>query len=217
VTLAETWDGTSWSRQSTPNPPGAVYSFLSYVSCSAAKSCTAVGSSAGSAGMYALVEAWNGTSWSIQSTPKPKAGVFSQLLGVSCTSATECAAVGDYANSDGTSVTLVETWNGSSWSIKPSPNPTGTVGSTLYGISCSATTACAAVGYYYSNLAGATLTLAEEWNGTRWSVRPSPNPIATAESVLYGVSCLSATACIAVGSSDYSTGPYVTLAEAYSG
>jgi streptomycin 6-kinase len=166
--------------------------------------------------MYALVEAWNGTSWSIQSTPRPKAGAASQLFGVSCTSATECAAVGSYANSDGTSVTLVETWNGTSWSIKPSPNPTDTVGSTLFAISCSATTACAAVGYYY-NVAGVILTFAEEWNGTRWSVRPSPNPSGTAESVLYDVSCWSATACIAVGSSGHSTGPYVTLAEAYSG
>jgi hypothetical protein len=43
VTLAEVWDGTSWSIQATPTPAGAENSGLWAVSCSAANACTAVG------------------------------------------------------------------------------------------------------------------------------------------------------------------------------
>ena len=44
--------------------------------------------------------------------------------GVSCTSATACTAVG-YDASVGTTVTLAERWNGTSWKIQSTPNPTG--------------------------------------------------------------------------------------------
>jgi len=63
ATLAEVWDGTSWSSRPTPNPkdPGTNGSVLSGVSCASATACMAVGH------YYAgLAEAWNGTSWSIR-------------------------------------------------------------------------------------------------------------------------------------------------------
>ena len=70
------------------------------------------------------------------------------------TAATACTAVGDYGNSSGNDVTLAERWNGSSWKIQPTPNPTGQAASVLSGVSCTAATACTAVGdYYYGSLA----------------------------------------------------------------
>jgi hypothetical protein len=42
VTLAERWNGTSWSIQATPNPPG-LRAGLSAVTCPSAGVCTAVG------------------------------------------------------------------------------------------------------------------------------------------------------------------------------
>ena len=43
VTLAEVRNGTSWTVQTTPNPPGATESSLYGVLCSPATACTAVG------------------------------------------------------------------------------------------------------------------------------------------------------------------------------
>ena len=56
------------------------------------------------------------------------------LYGVSCVSASACTAVGGYDNSAQTPVTLVEAWNGSKWTIRPSPSPTGAQRSVLYGV-----------------------------------------------------------------------------------
>jgi hypothetical protein len=42
-TLAEVWDGKTWSLRTTPNVPGAVFNGLSGVSCGARDICTAVG------------------------------------------------------------------------------------------------------------------------------------------------------------------------------
>jgi hypothetical protein len=212
--VAEAWNGTSWSIQKTPNPKGATYSQLSGVSCTAARACTAVGYSSGVGG--ALAEAWNGTSWSIQPTPNPSGAPFSVLSGVSCTAAKACAAVGFYENGSGVEVTLAEVWNGTSWSIQTTPNPSGATDSQLYGVSCTAASACTAVGFYV-NIAGTFLTLAEAWNGTSWSIQTTPTPSGATSSGLSGVSCTAASACTAVGDSSDSSNVEVTLAEAWNG
>jgi hypothetical protein len=45
-TLAEHWDGRSWTIQRTPNPASSSASFLRDVSCSSPSACTAVGDQA---------------------------------------------------------------------------------------------------------------------------------------------------------------------------
>jgi len=132
---------------------------------------------------------------------------------VSCVSATACTAVGYYETRNFHDKTLVESWNGTRWSVVPTPSP-GNTGSDLSGVSCVAANACTAVGASSSN--GNTLsTLIESWDGTRWSVVPSPNP-ATGGG-LSGVSCVSADACMAVGFSGSETGVHGTLAESWDG
>jgi hypothetical protein len=71
ASLAETWNGTSWTIQPTLNP-GTV-SYLYGVSCSSATACTAVGLSFEGAvtGWTSLAERWNGATWSVQHTPNP--------------------------------------------------------------------------------------------------------------------------------------------------
>ena len=66
-----------------------------------------------------------------------------------------------------TTQTLVESWNGSAWSIIPSPNPSGSVGSTFSGVSCLDSTACTAVGGTNTDT-GAGQTLIEDG--------PAPSP-----------------------------------------
>ena len=87
-----------------------------------------------------------GAGWSVVPSPNPQVPQGS-LSGVSCTSASACTAVGDYTNTTGTRVTLAERWNGTSWTIQSTPNPTGAKGSSLSGVSCTSASACTAVGY----------------------------------------------------------------------
>jgi hypothetical protein len=120
------------------------------------------------------------------------------LTGVSCTSATACTAVGEYTNASNVAVTLAERWNGTAWAVQATPNPVGTNGSELSGVSCTSATACTAVGAYYLAY-GVPVALAERWNGTAWVIQATRNPGGTNGSYLSGVSCTSATACTAVG------------------
>ena len=219
VTLAEHWNGTKWTVQSTPNPSGAQYSQLLGVSCSSGTACTAVGSYENSSAVFVtLAEHWNGTKWTVQSTPNPSGARYSELEGVSCSSGTACTAVGDYVNSARVDVTLAEHGSYTKWTIQSTPNPSGAQSSDLLGVSCSSGTACTAVGDYV-NSAAVAVTLAERWNGTKWTVQSTPNPSGAQFSVLVGVSCSSGTACTAVGAYDNSAaiGDYVKLAEHWNG
>ena len=92
MTLAERWDGTSWSIQAMPGLTGD--SDLGGVSCTSATACVAAGRANG--GSTTLAEVWDGTSWSVQATPNP--GTSPTFSGVSCTLATTCTAVGNYTN-----------------------------------------------------------------------------------------------------------------------
>ena len=94
VTLAEPWDGTSWTVQSTPNPAGATDILLAAVSCTSSAACTAVGSYTNSSGVsVTLAERWDGTSWTTQTLPFVSQGE-AELSGVSCPAASVCTATG---------------------------------------------------------------------------------------------------------------------------
>ena len=205
--LIESWNGTAWSVVPSPQPGNrALYG----VSCTSAASCTAVGVNFADPPNATLVEFWNGTRWSV--TPDPSPG--SELLGVSCVSPTACTAVGDRLNSQGYYQTLTELWNGAKWSTVPSPDMGhGTNENFLSGVSCVSATACTAVGQY--GVTGSA-PLIESWNGTSWTIVPSPNR--NHSGLLNGVSCAALTSCVAVGS--YFSGPGVvdkTLTESWNG
>jgi hypothetical protein len=216
LTLAERWNGTSWAIQPTPNPTEVGLSRLDAVSCTTPTACTAVGGyGANSSESVMLAEAWNGTAWAIQPTPSPEGAMYSYLDAVSCTAPTACTAAGEYYNSSGTLVTLAERWNGTAWSVQPTPNPAGAESSYLNAVSCTAPTACTAAGQYY-NSSGTLVTLAERWNGTAWAIQPTPNPAGATFTQLNGVSCATSTACTAVGGYVTSSGSGV-LAEYWNG
>jgi hypothetical protein len=217
LTLAERWNGTKWAIQPTPSASAASGSGLFGVSCPSTTACTAVGYYVNDFGDdLTLAEHWNGKKWAIQPTRNPS-GVESILDGVSCTSATACTAIGFYANSSGVEVTLAEHWNGTKWAIQPTPNPSGSQDSNLYGVSCTSAKACTAAGYYYSR-SDSDLTLAERWNGTKWAIQSTPNRSGNGipNGYLEGVSCPSTTACTAAGYYFNSSGQ-VTLAERWNG
>jgi hypothetical protein len=93
---------------------------------------------------------------SVVTPPRPRA--IDTFSSVWCVSATACTAAGNYYTSSGRSRTLIESWNGTSWSIVPSPSRAS--GSSLDGVSCVSATVCTAVGSYI-NTSGASRTLIE--------------------------------------------------------
>jgi hypothetical protein len=70
--------------------------------------------------------------------------------------------------------TLIERWNGTAWSIVPSPNVAAQ--NTLLGIRAFSASDAWAVGSH--NVAGTLnfASLVERWNGAEWSIVPSPSP-----------------------------------------
>ena len=215
-TLIESWNGAHWSVVPSPSP-GPGDDVLESVSCVLATACTAVGADVTSGNPYrTLAESWNGTAWSV--VPSPSRGSGSDLHSVSCTAARRCTAAGYYATGSGHLGTLIESWNGTAWSIVPSPNP-GTAGSIpdLRGVSCTSATACTAIGYYFTRFHGPGRTLIESWNGTAWSIMPSPSR--GSDSYLQDVSCTSAAACTATGYYTWGgpDGPERALIESWNG
>ncbi len=209
-----------WAVERAPSPAKAYDSLLTAVSCASATACTAVGYAYEhpSSGLpVALAEAWNGARWSVQPTPKLAGSAFSGFTSVSCTSATACTAVGD---SNGNP--LAERWNGTDWSVQALSYPR-TDAPALLGVSCISATACTAVGDYYG--AGRLYrTLAFAWNGTGWSIQATPNPKGAGGggnvnngSRLMSVSCVSVTACTAVGLYVNNAQDEFTLAEHWNG
>ena len=216
ATLAEAWNGTTWSIQATPNPAGTTgIDELAGVSCMSATSCTAMGSASavGDSSAGTLGETWNGTAWTLVTVPGPGPS-FNALAGVSCTPAA-CLAVGYYRDGTDTHLALAVASAGGGWAVQPAPSPPGAVPSILAGVSCGAASACAAVGFYH-NSPGTTRTLAEAWNGSAWRVEQAPDSPALPQNTLASVSCTSATACMAVGRV-YSKRSGTTLAESWNG
>jgi hypothetical protein len=208
--LAEVWNGSAWSITPTPDPsPNNV---LYGVSCVSFSYCVAVGQSYNGSADQTLVEVWNGTTWSISPTPNPSGVPSSALIGVSCASPSECAAVGDSNPSGQLDQPLAMVWNGTTWSITPVTNPSGATQSVLGGVSCATASECTAVGYSAGDDTSFS-TLVEVWNGTTWSISPSPNPGGATASYLQDVSCVRPSKCIAVGESATGDNSRETLAE----
>jgi hypothetical protein len=175
-----------WSTQATPNVTGAEFNELIGVSCPSAIDCMAVGGSYATGRDQVLADQWKRGTWAVVN-PIRLYGAGA-LYAVSCVSASYCLAVGGHRPNDHTQeVTLVEQWNGTSWKIQGAPEFEGVLSS----VSCPTLHFCVAV--------GAGQSVIEMRSYSTWTVPPLPLPAGTTETSLTGVSCASATACIAVG------------------
>ena len=192
--VTEIWNGHTWSV--APSPQKLDDAGLVSVSCVSTTVCTAVGFQY----QETVVESWNGHKWSLAPSQDRSSGPA--LYGVSCTSASACTAAGAYfdnALDPPTEQTLAESGNSNGLSVVPSPDAGGAgTENGLTSVSCASLRACVAVG----NASAGNVTnggaLIESWNGTRWSIVPS-HITRKAATVLYGVSCPSATMCMATG------------------
>jgi hypothetical protein len=197
--LVLTWNGRSWQQVDTPGSGG-----LSAVSCVSAATCLAV------SGSRAL--SWNGTAWTQLTLAQPGTAGMS-LPGIACQSGTACMAAGSYTTLDGASLPLAEQWNGAAWQVRRTPGP-GDAFNGLSAVSCTSATRCVAVGNRI-NGSDVQVTLAERWDGRRWLVLATPSP-GPHLNVLNGISCRTATDCMAVGYYDAAGGSQA-LAEHWNG
>jgi hypothetical protein len=149
-TLAERWDGTTWTILPTPGPAGAAGgSGFGRVACLSSNWCMAVGEFSPTPEPHpglSFSERWDGVSWTLQPTMNPAGTDEAPLGGLSCTSPSDCTAVGFYVDRTGEFRTLAEHWNGGAWTIQPTPTPPGAVFVSLGGVSCVPRAGCTAVG-----------------------------------------------------------------------
>ena len=152
LTLIEHWNGTQWSIVSSPSPNNNAV--LNGVAAISATNVWAVGHSFGSGFsgggvQHTLTEQWNGSSWKVIASPSPGSS-FNSLNGVAAVSAGKIWAVGFQQNSGGAPQTLIEQWNGSTWSVQSSPNP-GSSGNFLRGVAAVPASNLGAVGDYINS------------------------------------------------------------------
>ncbi len=209
--IAQSWDGTRWTFSPAAGGPGAASSTFQAVSC-AAGSCTGVGPYTDSHGHQRIFAATRTTTpfgWStVRTVPLPSGASSGTLTGVSCVSATFCVAVGDWFDGLAQEHPLIESFNGSSWTVQTAAEPAAQSG--LSAVSCATAAACLAVG---GDETGAAV--AESWNGVSWQLASPPAVGGSTFAVLAGVSCRTATSCTAVGVTDTNSG--VLLATRTSG
>ncbi len=209
-TLIEHWNGSAWSVVPSPNV-GQTDTTLTSVAAVSTTDVWAVGNAQG----QTLTEHWNGSTWSVVSSPNSGTSV-NYLYGVTAIASNNIWAIGD--TPDGVrsgSVTLIEHWNGTAWTIVSSPN-VGTLGSYLRGVAAKSSTTIWTVGSSDQQYGDPSRTLTERWNSNAWQITSSPSPD-SGGNVLEGVAAISNGTAWAVGAAYQSGGQEQTLIEQWNG
>jgi len=169
-TLVEHWNGSTWRAVRSPNR-GELPNALGAVAAIGPDDAWAVGSWFGPGDVYrTLVLRWDGTDWSVVPSANVKGGAEDNTLsGVAVVGGSKVWAVGAHG-----SQTLAERWNGSAWRVVPSPTPGIHQNGGLADVAVVAGSEVWAVGSYVSDTPRLA-TLIERWDGTSWTVEPSPN------------------------------------------
>jgi hypothetical protein len=216
--ITVTAGGLTWAAAAAPLPsgtPAGAFPVINGVSCPSTSSCVAVGQIAVPAAGETLpvIYTRSAGAWTARWAPVPgdsRNPPDAYLYGVSCASASFCVAVGEYY--DGSyNQGLVLTWSGGAWTagkaILPADATTASGAADLSGVSCPSTSFCTAVGVYMASSGPQGWLLS--WSGGVWTAAQSPVPAdASGEEVqLRGVSCPSASSCVAVG--EYNVGTNV--------
>ncbi len=192
----EQWNGTSWSLPTLPDPNKGLDTYLDAVSASSAGNVWAVGmdvvgTTAANERWQTYSLHWNGSAWAIVPMPAVTSSdhllqyQFNSIDAISPTNVWAAGDSGDNVGEGGTPAsTVIEHYNGTSWSVVPSPSP-GT-SPTLTGVSASSAGSVWAAGYDTPSGATTPQTLTLNWNGSAWSTVASPD--AGSSSLLTSVS-----------------------------
>jgi hypothetical protein len=124
------WTGGKWRKVGVPSPgtsdAGIVESALNAAFCTSARNCWAVGIATDAHGARNQALRMTRGRWRVVATPNPSTENLSQLSGMSCTTGTNCWAVGEYDAA--ASLNQVLHWTGRSWHLETVPQPGGIAG-----------------------------------------------------------------------------------------
>ncbi len=209
----------TWTSMRAPEPTGAgddtdgdQFADLFQVSCSGS-SCAAVGGyEDSSATEHALIDWWNGSSWTATQGPLPSnatASQFEQLLSVSCGSPATCAAIGIFEEG-GQTFLMINTLSGGTWTapLAPLPSnaaPPSNASARPEDVACPTAAFCMAVGAYNTGTSGlAQYGFVDTLSGGSWNTMELPVPSnAKLSGTFYSfgrtASCYSPVACVAGG------------------
>jgi hypothetical protein len=203
-TMAEHWDGTSWTETPLPDV-GLNENSLFGVSELSGGRAWAVGYFVNATyHQRTLVEHFDGTSWSV--VPSANPGTLRDVLyGVAAVTDSNVWAVGGQQDSTGVFHTLVEHWDGTSWSAVSVPDPNGG-GNVLYAVAAVSAGDVSAAGQ--EGTAFPSQALVEHFDGKNWSLENSPaDPTETLTTL--GLTA-SGSALTIVGDRENGTVPYTT-------
>jgi plastocyanin len=137
--------------------------------------------------------------WNIVSSPNHTGAANNYLNAVSALGPNDIWAVGYWYNSS-PAKTLIEHWDGTQWSVVPSPDP-GASRNELYGVTAIAPNDVWAVGTFFEVVGSDNVyhTLTLHWDGLIWTYIPSPN-LGTWNNILRAATAVSSNDVWAVGS-----------------
>ena len=186
--------GGQWLQREIPLNEHERSPYLTGVSCTTSNACTAVGRIElnSSDRDSALVERWNGSTWSRQEVPLPEGSLQAELYGVACVTEAECFAVGTVESSAKVWSNFSTLWHNGSWGTLTTPTSTESTESEIRGVSCGSATTCMAVGWYNSGSGAKPFSLL--WEHGKWSLQTR-----TTYGARNGVKCISSEFCMAVG------------------
>ena len=176
--LFEHWNGTAW----TATTGESSNEFLFGASADAANDAWAVGFN-GSDSITTSAMHWDGTNWKLVATPNVGEGT-NKLNAVLALAPNDAWAVGFSTPvappEQAATLTLIEHFDGTSWAVVPSPN-VGSNGANqsnrLLGLAANSPNDVWAFGSYFAaDGSGHQMTLLLHWDGTSWTVAPSPSP-----------------------------------------
>jgi hypothetical protein len=170
------WNGKTFTDLKAPLPSGTRFAEFTGLSCASPHSCAVVGNddpASGGSLSLGFAEVWNGKTWTLTKWAGPKGDIEAQLLGVSCTSAVRCIAVGDHGTNNVNSPGALA-WNGAKWTALKVAGPGTGKTATFEGISCPINAQCVTTGQIgkWSPVAPQITPLAGYWNGRVWKYGP---------------------------------------------
>jgi hypothetical protein len=137
------------------------------------RSAWAVGHYLGQAGVEStLIQRWDGSSWATVSSPNVGTN-RNYLNGVAAAGPDDAWAVGFYWDASNIQHIMILRWNGTQWSAVPTPS-VGPFESYLNSVTVITPDDVWAVGLYSPDWY-AYRTLAMHWDGTQWTVVPTPD------------------------------------------
>jgi hypothetical protein len=212
--LFEHFNGTAWRAAPLLAAPG-IPDFTA-VSAVSSNDVWAVGSALNAIDST-LAAHWNGHTWRVVTTPCLNGSKIvvqedacqqsnNQLTGVTAVAANNVWASGYETEGSNLHVPYVLHWDGTTWSLIKTPNPgarQGGTGSSLYAVTALSAGDVWVVGHSQPGN-GTITTLTEQFNGSTWSVVPSPNPGLLGVDTLFGVAGGGGAQLFAIGSDEQS-------------